>query len=129
MVCPPNTSLNFRVCAQRKIQQNTAIFYIYENPKLLFPFFILCYFIFSLMNALVYVDINKVVWNEKWKKQLWVFTYIKYGKFWRISLELFVEHTLWNWDEHYGMSDYVFCQFYSPKLKKNGVWLWASQSP
>ena len=30
---------------------------IYENPKLLFPFFISCYvFIFSLMNALIYVD-------------------------------------------------------------------------
>ena len=31
-------------------QQNASkfgIFYIYENPKLLFPFFILCYFIFS----------------------------------------------------------------------------------
>ena len=22
---------------------------------------------------------NKVAWNEKWKKQLWVFVYIKYG--------------------------------------------------
>ena len=32
-----------------KFQQNAskvAIFYIYENPKMLFPFFILCYFIF-----------------------------------------------------------------------------------
>ena len=38
----------------------------------------------TLVNALVYVDIdqgihlgkNKVVRNEKWKKQLWVFVYI-----------------------------------------------------
>ena len=32
-----------------KFQRNAskfAIFYIYENPKLLFPFFISCYFIF-----------------------------------------------------------------------------------
>ena len=33
-----------------------VIFYTYENPKLLFPFFISCIFISSLMNALVYVD-------------------------------------------------------------------------
>ena len=30
---------------------------------------------------------NKVARNEKWKKQLWVFVYnyIKYGKFWSVS--------------------------------------------
>ena len=47
-----------------KFQRNAskfAIFYIYENPKLLFPFFISCYFIFSLMNALVYVEIDQVI--------------------------------------------------------------------
>ena len=32
-------------------------------------------------------------------QQLWVFLYIKYGKFWSVSLELFVEHKLWNWEE------------------------------
>ena len=49
--------------------------------------FVLLYFFF-LMNALVYVDIDqgiseidKVVRYEKWKKQLWVFVHIKYGKF------------------------------------------------
>ena len=45
-----------------KFQRNTskfAIFYIYENPKLLFPFFISCYFIFPLINALVYVNIDQ----------------------------------------------------------------------
>ena len=36
-----------------------GIFYIYENLKLLFPFIILCYFIFPLMNALIYVDIDQ----------------------------------------------------------------------
>ena len=36
-----------------------AIFDVYENPKLLFPFLILCYFVFPLMNALVYVDIGQ----------------------------------------------------------------------
>ena len=35
-----------------------GIFYIYKDPKLIIPFFILCNFIFSLMNALVYIDIN-----------------------------------------------------------------------
>ena len=29
-----------------------AIFLLYENPKLIFPFFISCYFIIFLMNAL-----------------------------------------------------------------------------
>ena len=35
-----------------KFQPNASrftIFYIYENPKLLFPFLILCYFIFSTL--------------------------------------------------------------------------------
>ena len=60
-----------------------AIFYIYEKPKLLFPFFISCYF-FPLMNVgrhRVIRETNKVARNEKRKKQLWVFGYIKYGKF------------------------------------------------
>ena len=43
-------------------QQNAstfAIFYEYENPKLLFQFYILFNFIFLLMNALVYVTIDQ----------------------------------------------------------------------
>ena len=36
-----------------------AIFYIYESPKLLFWFFIWRDFIFPLMNALIYVDIDQ----------------------------------------------------------------------
>ena len=34
-----------------------AIFYAYENPKLLFSFYATLFF--SLMNALVYVDIDQ----------------------------------------------------------------------
>ena len=46
-------------------------------------------------------SLGKLAWNKKWKKQLWVFVYlyIKYCKFWSISLELFTEHTPWNWQE------------------------------
>ena len=79
------TPPNFWVCAQQKVPAkrfticHILYMYLYENPKLLFPFFILCYFIFPPLNALVYVDIDfirgkyKVARNEKWKKQLWVF--------------------------------------------------------
>ena len=35
---------------------------------------------------------NKVTRNEKWKKQLWVFVYIKYGKFWSTWLGHFIKH-------------------------------------
>ena len=71
-----------------------AIFCIYENPKLLFPFFISCYFIFlpNECPGLWQHRPGNSLGNEKRKKQLWVFVYIKYGKFWSISLELFVEH-------------------------------------
>ena len=45
-----------------KFHRNTskfAIFYIgIRKPKVAFPFFISCYFVFPLMNALVYVDID-----------------------------------------------------------------------
>ena len=54
---------------------------------------------FYLMNALVYVDIDqgihkgksKVARNEKQKKTMWVFLYIKYIKFCSVLLEHFVE--------------------------------------
>ena len=39
---------------------------------------------------------------KKWKKQLcngFSYTYIKYDKFWNISLEFFFEHKLRNWEE------------------------------
>ena len=53
--------INKRFILNLMPQQNTskfAIFYEYENPKLLLPLFISCNLIFTLMNALVYVDIN-----------------------------------------------------------------------
>ena len=69
----------------KKFQPNAlkfAIFFliyatlVYENPKLLS----------SLMNALVYVNIqqwkNKVSWILKWWKQVWVFIFKKKKLFW-----------------------------------------------
>ena len=65
-----------------KFQQNAskfAIFYIYENPKLLFPFFILCYFIIfpneypgpcRHRSGHSLGEKNNVARNEKQKKQL-----------------------------------------------------------
>ena len=49
---------------QRKASK-FAIFYTYENPTLLFPFFISYYFIFSLINKLVYVNIDQGIHQEK----------------------------------------------------------------
>ena len=57
-------------------QQNAskfAIFYKYKNPKLIFPFFILCYLIFFSNGLCSHRPGNslgeksKVAWNEKWK--------------------------------------------------------------
>ena len=53
----------------RRNASKFAIFYIY--PKLL--------------------SRHKVVQNEKRKKEIWVFAYIRYGKFWSISLEHFID--------------------------------------
>ena len=51
-----------RFMLDEKFQRNAskfAIIYMYKNPKLLFPFFISCYFIFfPLMNVLVYFNID-----------------------------------------------------------------------
>ena len=47
-----------------------------------------------------YVDIasdvqnSLVARNEKWKKTIWVFLFQKYGKFWSILLDNFIEHKL-----------------------------------
>ena len=35
---------------------------------------------------------NKVAQNEKWKKKLWVFVYIKYGKYCSVSPGHFIKH-------------------------------------
>ena len=52
--------------------------YLYKNPKLLFPFFILCNFIFPLLNALVYVDILK-----RFSRQ---FIWPHFLNFWRVLI-------------------------------------------
>ena len=49
-----------RFVLDEKFQQNASkfgIFYTYENPNFVCP--ISCYFTISLMNALVYVDIDQ----------------------------------------------------------------------
>ena len=57
-----------------------AILYIpYKNPKFLFPFFAILLF-FPMLTRVFMRGKNKVAQNEKRKKQLWVFAYIKYGK-------------------------------------------------
>ena len=61
------------------------LYFMYKKTHVVFSFFIFFY----LMNALVYVDIDFG----------FLYMYIKYGKFWSVSLELFVEHKLWNWEE------------------------------
>ena len=79
-------------------QINALQFIIFLEYKNSFHFVLPLFFL--LMNALVYIDIdqgihygkNKVARNEKRKKQLWVFKYIKYAKFWSVSLEHFIKH-------------------------------------
>ena len=54
-----------RFMLDEKFQQNAskfAIFYRYDNPKLLYPFFISCYFTLPLINALVYVVIDQGIY-------------------------------------------------------------------
>ena len=89
---PIHSSEKIGLCLMKcscEMLQNLPYFiflYMYENTKLLFLLFILCYFIFSLINTIVYADIDqgihwgkiKVAWNEK--KQLLFFVYIRYGK-------------------------------------------------
>ena len=81
LLTPPN----FRVCAQRKVPAKRFkichILYI-RNPKDDFSIFD---FVHKMKNA-------KSIFGFS-------YTYIKYGKFWSVSLELFVEHKLWNWEE------------------------------
>ena len=74
----------------RRNDSKFAIFYKYENPKMLFPFFISCYFIFFpnefpglvCIHALLGENNNKVARNEKTnEKTTRVFVFQKYGKF------------------------------------------------
>ena len=87
----------------KKFQRNTskfAIFYINENSKLLFPFFISCYFIFftneypglcrhrpghSLVKKIKLLEMK----NEKTTRD---FLLYKYSKFWSVFLEFKLEH-------------------------------------
>ena len=64
-----------------------------------------CCFRFSFRATLFFSLIK-----EKKEKQLWVFIYIKYGKFSSVLLELFVKHKLGNWEElRIGLRNF-FCQ-------------------
>ena len=98
----------------RETLQN-LLYFIYTKTQSCFSHFSFhATLFFPLIYTLIYVDIdqviqfirgkNKVVWNEKQKKQLWGFVYIKYGKFWSISLELFIKHKPLlseEWDEKF----------------------------
>ena len=86
-----------------KFRRNASKFPIFiqnENPSNFFRFSFRATFIFPLMNALVYVDIDQGIHkgkNEscsKWKtkKTTWVFFLYKYRKFWSVSLEFKLEH-------------------------------------
>ena len=65
--------------------------------------FISSNFGFVTADALIYVNIidcihcnkSKVAQNEK-QNPIWVFLFQKYGKFWSVSLELFIKHKLWS---------------------------------
>ena len=63
------------------------------------------YYIYFLVD----IDCNKskLAINAKGKKKIyyWVFLFQKYGKFWRVSLELFVEHEPWNCEECGALTD------------------------
>ena len=70
--------------------QNLPYFILMGKTQSYFFCFSICAnLIHFLMNSIVYVGIDqgirkgksKVAGNGKWKKQLWVCVYIKYGKF------------------------------------------------
>ena len=92
------------LCSMKSSSRTLKSYFIYTKTQSCFFRFSLCATFFPPMNALVYVghslgEKSKVARNEKRKKLLWVFVYIKYCKFWRISLELFIKRKLWNWEE------------------------------
>ena len=72
---------------------------IYEKPKLLFLFFILCYVIYFSPNE--FPGLSR-----------------QYGKFWSVSLELFAKHKLWNWEKWGTYYYYYFLlwKFYRCKM-------------
>ena len=106
---------NFWVCAWWKVPakhfKNCHIYFMHmKNQSCIFHFVLYLisprYMPWSM--SIVNIDQgiqNKVGWNEKREKQLWVFIYIyqiyiTYGKFWSVSFELFVtKHKLRNGEE------------------------------
>lgn len=77
-----------------------AINHTKQNPKMIFyfSFHTIQLFFPGLCQHSTYQGIqyrkNKVVRNERWQRQLWVFIFKKYGKFWSVSLGHFIKHKL-----------------------------------
>ena len=74
--------------------QNLPYFMYMKNKSCFFLFFISpnkCPGLCRHRSGAYIREKNKVVRNEKQKNQLCVFIYIKYGKFWSISLQLFIK--------------------------------------
>ena len=99
---------NFRVYAWWNVlAKRFKICHIFGIPKSMYVNFCFSfhatYFIFPLMNTLVYVDNGhrpghllgeKIKGNEMKKKPMQVFVFQKYGKFWSVSLGHLIKHKL-----------------------------------
>ena len=69
---------------------------VYETPSCFFQVFISCYLICSIINAMVFVDIDQKhslgeknwgAWCEKSEKELWIFIHnIRYARIWIVLL-------------------------------------------
>ena len=81
--------------SSRETLQNLPYFIKYENPKLLCPFFILCYFIFSLMVHRLGHSWGEKKWTStKWKteKATLGFCIYEIWQIWSISPGHFIKH-------------------------------------
>ena len=66
-----------RQALSRRNASKFAIYYIYQNPKLLFPFFISCYYIFSLVQSTqTRVFIREKIQQHEMEKGNFGFSYI-----------------------------------------------------
>ena len=127
-----------------KFQQNHskfAIFYIYENPKLLFPFFISCYFIFSpnecpgLCQHRPGHSLGKKIKQHEMKngKSNFGFSFVKsIANFEAFHWNFFVEHNPSIWEEccimHIRQLNFfclVFCLMVRCHLRWFYIALWA----
>ena len=101
--CYLHTLQKLEVCAWwNKLAKCFKICHIfgiwYENPCSFFRISFRATLFFSIMNALVCVDIGKkikyIAWNEKRKKNIHGFSYSKIYKYgnWSISLGHFIKH-------------------------------------